>query len=93
MESILERGLFGPNPPTAFFAREDLRVKESTHEKKELCMSFAGVKKTSKFTVCSCNSMKNLTPKPPVEKCPLESLTYKAFRAAGLRNPGASQED
>ena len=56
-------------------------------------MSFTSVKKTSKFTVCSYNSMKNLTLKRPVEKCPREPLTYKAFCTVGLRNPVASQED
>jgi len=56
-------------------------------------MSFVEVKKLNKFTVRSHNPLKNLTLKRPIEKCPLEPLTHKAFRAVGLRNPVASQED
>jgi len=56
-------------------------------------MRILEVKKMSEFTVCSYDSLKNLTLKRPVGKCPLEPLTHKAFRAVGLRNPVASQED
>ena len=56
-------------------------------------MSFSSAHKFNSFTICSHALMKNLTPKRPVEKCPLDPLTYKAFRAVGLRNPVASQED
>ena len=56
-------------------------------------MSFSSVNKFSGFTIYSHISIKNLTLKRPIEKCPLEPLTHKAFRTAGLRNPRASQED
>jgi len=56
-------------------------------------MRISADEKFNNFTVCSHDSLKNLTLKRPVEKCPLEPLTHKAFRAVGLRNPVASQED
>ena len=56
-------------------------------------MSFSSAYKFNSFTICSHALMKNLTLKRPVGECPLESLTYKAFRTVGLRNPVASQED